>query len=66
MERTPHKNLQRKSAKPAAASNHNGSSNGVHLSLVVSEQQLDDMFLNWPVEDKLDCVQRFLGRPHPA
>ena len=55
--------LQRKAATPAARSNSNGSSNGAHLSLVVSEQQLDDMFLNWPVEDKLECVQRFLGRP---
>jgi hypothetical protein len=62
MGRTLHKKLQRKAAKPAARSSSNGSSNGAHLSLVVSEQQLDHMFLGWSPEDKLACVQSFLGR----
>jgi hypothetical protein len=30
------------------------------VSLVVSEKQLDEMFLNWPLEDKVGCVQAWL------
>jgi hypothetical protein len=32
------------------------------VSLVITEQQLDRMFLNWPLEDKLLCVQAHLDR----
>jgi hypothetical protein len=31
-------------------------------SLVVSEQQLNQMFLGWPLEDKVMCVQMWLDR----
>jgi hypothetical protein len=52
-------NLQRMAAKAAAAGNHNGSASA---TLQVSEQQLDRMFMGWPLEDKTRCVQAWLDR----
>lgn len=30
--------------------------------LVITEEQLNQMFLHWPLEDKLQCVQNWLDR----
>jgi hypothetical protein len=70
-DRKPKPKLQRSAAKVAAAGNGNGgSSQRVYgesgercgATLVVTEEQLDHMFVSWPLEDKLMCVQLWLDR----
>ena len=52
-----HANPHLASAKPDLASGDRAA-----VSLVITEQQLDSMFLNWPLDDKLLCVQAWLDR----
>jgi hypothetical protein len=63
--------LQRMAAKVAVAftgkdylavGNHNGSAERTAATLLVSERQLDHMFIAWPLEDKVSCVQLWLDR----
>lgn len=58
----PKTKLQRKAAKPAAVDSSNGSGERTLGSLLISEHQLNYMFLSWSMEDKLDCVQGWLDR----
>jgi hypothetical protein len=51
---------QRKAAKVAAASNDNGSR--AAASLVLTEQQLDDLFLGQDLEAKVSIIQGWLDR----
>jgi hypothetical protein len=50
--------LQRTTATSAVDDN----SDRTVATLMVSEKQLDEMFLNWPLEDKVSCIQEFLDR----
>lgn len=54
------KKLQRKTAKPAPPNGRDY--DRVAASLVLTETQLDHMFLHWPIEDKIGCVQAWLDR----
>lgn len=49
-----------KSAKAAATPGLAEIGDRTVATLMVSEKQLDEMFLNWPLEDKISCVQNHL------